>query len=127
VARKLTSSGVPFADLDLHTRLMVEWIDGVHGPAASQVVLPSLSSVPVPQQLLDLPRLHPDRPRGSRAMIDAHAAKSRLRGCRPGAWLVSPRTGWRWAVWPGGEVGWLPKSVELPIELRVSAWSGLMN
>ena len=38
-------------------------------------------------------------------MIEVHGAQARLRGARPGAWLISRFTGWRWAVWPDREVG----------------------
>jgi hypothetical protein len=54
-------------------------------------------------------------------MLDVHGAKSRLENCRPGAWLISPFTGWRWAKWPDGEVGWVPANVCLPESLRVDA------
>jgi hypothetical protein len=47
-------------------------------------------------------------------MIDAHGAQSRLAGCRPGAWLLSPFTGAKWAKWPDGEIGWVPADVVLP-------------
>lgn len=36
-------------------------------------------------------------------------------------WLVSPYTGWRWAKWPTGEIGWVPDGVVLPDVLRVSS------
>jgi hypothetical protein len=68
-----------------------------------------------------LPCLHDQRPRGSRAMIDAAGARARLREVRPGAWLISPYTGWKWAKWPSGDVGWLPSDVELPPSQRVPA------
>jgi hypothetical protein len=44
---------------------------------------------------------------------------------RPGAWLISPFTGWKWAKWPNGEVGWLPNEIELPAKLKVSARNDL--
>ena len=47
-------------------------------------------------------------------MIDVNGAKYRLADCRPGAWLLSPFTGWKWAKWPGGEIGWLPADTALP-------------
>ena len=52
-------------------------------------------------------------------MIDVHAAKHRLKGCRPGSWLISPRTGWKWIVYPRGGVSWQPKDACLPDALRV--------
>jgi hypothetical protein len=96
----------------------VEWMYGRHGPAPTE--LPPIDVVPVPDALNRLPWLHEKRPCGSKPMIDVAGAKARLRGCRPGAWLISPYTDWKWARWPGGEVGWLPKEVELPESLRVS-------
>ncbi len=113
-----TSAGVPWSRLGHEGRETVEWMDGRQGPARSP--LPSLREVPVPEALLTLPRLHPDRPRGSKAMLDAAGARHRLATVRPGAWLVSLITGWKWAKWPGGDVGWVPASVELPEPLRVA-------
>ena len=52
-------------------------------------------------------------------MIDVNGAKCRLADCRPGAWLLSPFTGWKWAKWPSGEIGWLPADTALPDSLRV--------
>lgn len=52
-------------------------------------------------------------------MMDAHGAKARLATARPGAWLVSVLTGWKWAKWPSGHVGWVPSSTQLPVMLRV--------
>jgi len=54
-------------------------------------------------------------------MIDAAGAQARLKDVRAGAWLISPFTGWKWAKWPTGEVGWLPADAELPPNLKVSA------
>ena len=34
---------------------------------------------------------------------------------------ISPYTGWKWARWPSGDVGWLPSDIELPLCLRVAA------
>ena len=112
-----TSAGVPWSRVGPDGREKFEWVDGRQGPAKKQ--LSSLCALPVPEVLLALPRLHPDRPRGITAMIDAAGAKHRLALVRPGAWLVSLITGWKWAVWPGGHVGWVPDAVELPEELRV--------
>ena len=75
-------------------------MDGRHGPAREP--LPSIDQVPIPAVLFTLPCLHEDRPRGSTAMIDAQGAKLRLSNCRPGAWVKSPITGWRWAKWWAG-------------------------
>jgi hypothetical protein len=115
----LTSAGVPWTEVPEFARPYVAWIDGRHGPAQSQ--LPSLDDVPVPEILSRLSYLHGDRPRGSEPMLDAAGARARLREARPGAWLISPYTGWKWAKWPDGEIGWLPAHVELPRTLRVGA------
>jgi hypothetical protein len=113
----LTSGGVRWSQVGHEGRETVEWMDGRQGCAKN--VLPSSRAVPVPDVLMALPRLHPDRPRGSKAMLDAAGAKHRLAVVRPGAWLVSLITGWKWAKWPDGEVGWVPASVDLPKALRV--------
>jgi hypothetical protein len=76
------------------------------------------SDKPIPLRLARSPSLHEDRPRGSKAMLDAAGARARLRDVRPGAWLISPFTGWKWAKWPSGDVGWLPADIELPATLR---------
>jgi hypothetical protein len=94
-----------------------EWLDGRHGSAED--TLPSVDEIPIPSVLLALPVLHAGRPRGSKAMADVHGARQRLANCRPGAWMFSPFTGWKWAKWPNGEVGWLPADTVLPDPLRV--------
>jgi hypothetical protein len=115
----LASAGVRWSEVPKHALAHVEWMDGRHGSAKEP--LPSLDAVPIPAVLFELPRLHESRPRGSKAMIDAQGASHRLADCRPGAWLVSPYTGWRWAKWPTGKVGWVPDGVDLPHPLRVSS------
>lgn len=117
---ELTSAGVPWSEVPEFARADVAWMDGRHG-SATQSSLPPVDVVPVPDILYRLPYLHEDRPRGSRAMIDAAGARARLRDVRPGAWLISPYTAWKWAKWPSGDVGWLPKDIELPVTLRVMA------
>ena len=92
-------------------------MDGRHG--AAKEPLPSIDEIPIPAMLFILPSLHEDRPRGSKAMLDVNGAKLRLSNCRPGAWVLSPFTGWQWAKWPNGEVGWVPDHVVLPLSLRV--------
>jgi len=67
----------------------------------------------------ELPHLHPKRPTGSKAMLDAHGARSRLGRARAGAWLISPLTGNWFAKRADGFVGWVPKGTELPDTLRV--------
>ena len=114
----ITSVGDRLGDVPEFARHDVEWMEGVHGSAKED--LPSQTDVPTPDVLNSLPWLHPDRPRGSKAMIDVHGANYRLQNCRPGAWLTSSFTGWKWAVWPGGQIGWLPNDVELPKSLTVA-------
>src|SRR4051794_5969233 len=116
---ELTSAGVPWREVPEFARHSVEWMDGRHGSA--QATLPSVDVVPVPDVLNTLPFLHEDRPRGSKAMLDAAGARARLCDVRAGAWLISPYSGWKWAKWPSGDVGWLPASVELPAALQVAA------
>ena len=113
----LTSAGVPWSEITGYERPDVEWMDGRHGPAKG--TLPSVDEIPIPEVLLTHPVLHAGRPTGSKPMIDVHGAKQRLANCRSGAWLISPYTGWRWAKWPNGEVGWLSADMVLPDELRV--------
>ena len=92
-------------------------MDGRDGPATT--TLPSLNDVAVPGALnKEYPRERLP-PGGTKAMIDAAGASARLRGLRPGAWLISPYTGWKWAKWPSGNVGPVPRDVDLPESLRV--------
>ena len=119
----VTSAGVPWSEVPDFALYMVEWMDGRHGSAKE--TLPSIDQTPIPAALFTLPCLHEDRPRGSKAMIDAHGARCRLANCRPGAWLLSPFTGWRWAKWPNGEVGWVPVDAALPDSLRVRSRDGI--
>ena len=115
----LTSTGVPWSDVPDFVLPHVEWIDNRRGPAAQ--ALPPVDQVPIPLILYTLSPLYEDRRRGSKAMLDVHGAKSRLENCRPGAWLISPVTGWKWAKWPDGQVGWVPSNVCFPESLRVDA------
>ena len=115
----LTSAGVQWSEVPEFARPDVAWIDGRHGSA--RATLPSVAVVPVPEILNALPYPHENRPRGSKAMIDVAGARARLRDVRSGAWLISPYTGWKWAKWPSGDVGWLPADVEMPAALHVSA------
>jgi hypothetical protein len=116
---EFTSAGMKWSDVPEHARHKAAWIDGRHGPTRAH--LPTIEIEPIPDILHRLPLLHDDRPRGSKPMLDVAGATARLRGARPGAWLLSPYTGWKWAVWPNGEVGWVPAKVELPPNLRVQA------
>jgi hypothetical protein len=122
---ELTSAGVPCGEVPDFARPHVAWIDGRHGSAQSP--LPSVDVVPVPDILNRLPYLHDDRPRGGKAMIDVAGARMRLRDVRPGAWLISPYTGWKWAKWPNGKIGWLPTNVELPVSLQVSTHNDIQS
>ncbi len=115
----LTSTGMPWSEVPDSPCPYTEWLDGRHGPAKD--TLPSVDQFPIPQALLALPVLHADRPRGSKPMADVNGARQRLADCRPGAWLISPFTGWRWAKWPNGEVGWLSAETVLPDVLRVQS------
>ncbi len=118
-----TSAGCLWSEVSEDVRHDVEWMEGRHGSAMQS--LPSLEKVPVPKALLCLPELHPDRPRGSKAMLDAHGARARLARARPGAWLVSPLTSQWWAKWPNDHVGWVPKGTGLPEVLRVASRNDL--
>jgi len=112
----VTSNGVPFSEVPEYAREKVEWIEGVHyfsGP------LPSLEEFPVPDVLMQMPVLHPDRPTGSRAMLCASGAKERLVGLRAGAWTVTPFNNWRYAVFPNDQVGWIPNEIVLPEALFI--------
>ena len=119
----VTFAGLPWSQVPEFARHQVEWMDGRHGPAQCQ--LPSIDVLPIPNILYELASLHEQRPRGSKPMIDAAGARARLQGVRPGAWLISPFTGWKWAKWPSGEVGWLSREIELPESLRVPARNDL--
>ena len=114
----VTSAGMRLSDVPEFARHEVEWMEGVQGSATDG--LPPETEVAIPDILYSLPELHPARPRGSKAMIDVHGANFRLKGCRPGAWLISPFAGWKWAVWPSGHIGWVPKNIKLPDCLRVT-------
>jgi hypothetical protein len=117
VSSELASAGVPRSEVPGFALPYAEWLDGRHCPAED--TLPSVNEIAIPAVLLALPVLHADRPHGSKAMADVHGARQRLANCRPGAWLISPYTGWRWAKWPNGEVGWLSADTVLPDSLRV--------
>ena len=115
----ITSAGRRVGDVPEFARHEVEWMDGVHGAASNQ--LPSEAEVPVPAAIEKLTeRAVSGRPRGATAMIDFSGAKHRLKNCRAGAWLISPRTGEKWAKWGGGQIMWVPKDADLPECLRVS-------
>ena len=114
----IRSAGVRLSDVPEFARSHVEWMEGVHGSATDG--LPSQTDVPIPDVLYLLPELHPDRARGSKAMIDTHGATGRLKNCRPGLWLISLYAGSKWAVWPNGHIGRVPGDVVLPDALRIS-------
>lgn len=77
------------------------------------------TGVVLPMFLFALPSLNEARPRSPRTVGDANIAGRRLQNYGPGAWLLSPMTGFLWAKWPNGEVGWVPAGVTLPDFLRV--------
>ena len=115
----ITSGGGRLGDVPDFARHHVEWMDGIHGSATNK--LPSEEDVPVPAEIRKLTEeAVSGRPRGATAMIDAAGAKYRLLNCRPGAWLISPRTGYKWAKWGGGQIMWVPMGFDLPECLRVS-------
>jgi hypothetical protein len=115
----ITSAGRRLGDVPDFARHEVEWMDGIHGSASNR--FPSEDEVPVPAKIRKLTeRAVSARPRGATAMIDAAGAKHRLENCRAGAWLISPRTGWKWAKWGGGQIMWVPMDFDLPECLRVS-------
>lgn len=95
---------------------MVQWIDGDHLFSGR---LPTIDETPVPTILSKLIFPHPDRPRGSTAMLCAHGAKGRIGNLRPGAWTKDPRMGWHWVKSPSGEVDWIPEDIELPESLHI--------
>ena len=73
LATKKTSAEVSFSDVPKHARSRVAWIEGCHSFDGQ---LPSFYELPIPTILYQLPVLHPDRPRGSKAMICDMALKA---------------------------------------------------
>jgi hypothetical protein len=76
----VTSAGISWSEVPDFLLPYMEWIDNRPGPATQ--ALPPIGEVAVPTIFDSLPRLHDDRPRGSKAMLDVHGAKSRLENCR---------------------------------------------
>jgi len=113
----ITSVGSRLGDEPDFIRSDLEWIEGVQGTAKNNLL--TEDEFPTPIYFTSAPELHPDRPLGSNMMLDAHGAKNRLKGCRPGAWIISPFAGRKWAVWPSGYVGWVPMDIEFPDCLKV--------
>jgi hypothetical protein len=116
-----TSSGIKMSDVPEFARKNVIWFDGMDGSAKD--ALPTEAEVPTPACLKmdgDEWVRFPGWMTGSKAMLDAHGAKARLKGLRPGAWLISDETDRIWAKWPDGSVDQVPKDIELPASLRVS-------
>ena len=87
-----TSVGRWLGDVPEFVRHDVEWMEGVHGTAKD--ALPSVAKFPIPKVLYSTKIEYAVHSRGSKAMIDIHSANSRLKDCRPGAWLISPYSGW---------------------------------
>ena len=75
----VTSAGLPWSEVGDDVLYKVEWIDGRHGSAKE--ILPPIDQIPIPAVLFSLPHLHADRPRGSKAMLDAHGAAAPALGC----------------------------------------------
>jgi|SaaInl4_150m_RNA_FD_contig_41_1014604_length_515_multi_1_in_0_out_0_1 hypothetical protein len=116
---RITSVGRRLGDVPDFARHEVEWMDGIQGSALKE--LPSEAEIPVPTVIRKFTeRVVSGRPRGATAMIDFSGAKHRLKNCRAGAWLISPRTGEKWVKWGGGQIMWVPKDAYLPECLRVS-------
>jgi hypothetical protein len=80
--------------------------------------------VVLPIFLFTLPSMNKDGPCSPRTMGDSNIASRKLQNYGPGAWLLSPMTGFLWAKWPNGDVGWVPASVTLPEFLRVQLSDG---
>jgi hypothetical protein len=57
-------------------RTDLDWLNGTHGPERKHI--PSLEEVPVPVALSQSAKLHPDRPIGSKPMLEVNAARNRL-------------------------------------------------
>ena len=115
----ITSVGRPLSEVPEVVRHEVEWMEGIQGSAMNQ--LPTEAEVPVPEVIKKFTKQAvAGHPRGATAMIDASGAKYRLESCRAGAWLISPRTGHKWAKWGSGQIMWVPKDTDLPECLRVS-------
>ncbi len=96
----ITSVGKRLGDVPDFVRHEVEWMEGAHGSPKDG--LPSEAEVPVPAAIkVFSKRAVSGHPRGATTMIDAAGANHRLKNCRAGAWLISPRTGHKWAKWGG--------------------------
>jgi hypothetical protein len=79
--------------------------------SVSQRPLPAIDDVPVPDIVNRLPCRHEQRPRGSRAMIDAAGARARLREVRPRGVANQSIHGLEMgqvAKWPSGQVAKWP-------------------
>jgi hypothetical protein len=72
------------------------WMD----VTAREDTQPSVDQTPIPPVLFALSHLQDNRPGGSKAMADVHRCRATTCKCRPGAWLLSSYTGWRWAKQP---------------------------
>ena len=96
---------------------MTRWVDGTG--ALPLDWLPSLTAEPIPTILQELSLPHPERPRGSTAMLHISGAKARLKDMRIGAWTIAPHCNWRYVRASEGSVYWVPESVDLPENLFV--------
>ena len=95
---------------------MIDWINGL-GEFIGQ--LPELHKIPVPEILYELEFPHPDRPRGSSAMLHASGARHHLGNLRAGAWTIAPNSGWHYVKTSHGTVEWIPKHICMPKSLFV--------
>jgi len=117
----ITSVGERLGDKPDWIRPELEWLEGVHGSAAD--IQPNARE-PLPEPIF-VKVEQSECPRGATAMVDLHGAKQRLKGCRPGSWLISPRTGWKWIVGSNGNVCWQPEDANLAEALRVNSRSDI--
>ena len=97
--------------------IMTRWVNGTGTPPPNW--LPSLTAEPIPKILQELSLPHPERPRGSAAMLHISGAKARLKDMRIGAWTIAPHCNWRYVRASEGSVYWVPESVDLPENLFV--------
>jgi hypothetical protein len=81
--------------------------------------LPDYDQVPIPGPLMFGPGTCTNYVSSVRMMAEYNAARRRLKGLRVGAWVMSPRTTYRWANWRSGNVYWVPKQIALPEELEI--------
>ena len=96
---------------------MTRWVNGTGTPPLDG--LPSLTAEPTPTILQEISLPHPERPRGSTAMLHISGARARLKDMRIGAWTIAPHCNWRYVRASEGSVYWVPGSLDLPENLFV--------